>query len=282
MLKKYCFIIILLIFVTSPVKGQNWNWDNDFEFWNWYEDRPTIEINYGLGKPDHKNIKTDFSEFGMVEVKLGYSSIDEYYDHIVNLEESFLFAGNYSQDISSDDKLGIEADVWRFGFMRKDGIGYSVGEISLIPYSQFGIAWSRLKSKNFYNADLDENIAKTFDRYGDTFRFTTLAEAGIKLEVSNFAGINVGYEGTIIYPRYLVWKHLGSLAINAAATSALDNFVNEILDSSPYAAPIVNFLLKNGLSLAFFQLQKDKMNWPFKTEKPLSIETFKVGVEFNF
>ena len=62
----------------------------------------------------------------------------------------------------------------------------------------------------------------------------------------------------------------------------LDNFIDEVSDSSPYATPVVDFLLNNGLSYAFFTLKKDRMNWPFETEAPLTYETIKLGITITF
>ncbi|MFA7228081.1 MAG: hypothetical protein WC061_03515, partial [Melioribacteraceae bacterium] len=73
-----------------------------------------------------------------------------------------------------------------------------------------------------------------------------------------------------------------SLIIEEGAKGILNHFIDKVADSSPYAAPIVNFFLKNGLSYAFFSLKKANMNWPFSTESPLTYETFKFGITFTF
>jgi hypothetical protein len=54
------------------------------------------------------------------------------------------------------------------------------------------------------------------------------------------------------------------------------------VDVSPAAAPIVNFVLKNGLSYGMYQLRKEKMNYPFESEAPILNDTFKIGVTFIF
>ena len=63
---------------------------------------------------------------------------------------------------------------------------------------------------------------------------------------------------------------------------SIDYFVNEVMDSTPAAAPIINFLLKNGFAYGVYLLEREKMNWPFETETPLTMETFKVGLTFTF
>ena len=58
----------------------------------------------------------------------------------------------------------------------------------------------------------------------------------------------------------MVWKHLGSYAIEIAGLAILDEFVEEITDSSPAAGPLMNALLKGAYSFAFYQLKKENKN----------------------
>ena len=58
--------------------------------------------------------------------------------------------------------------------------------------------------------------------------------------------------------------------------------INKIFKSSPAAGPVVNFLLKNALAYGIYELRKDKMNWPFKSEAPITYDQFKFGVTFVF
>jgi hypothetical protein len=54
------------------------------------------------------------------------------------------------------------------------------------------------------------------------------------------------------------------------------------MDRSPYAGPIVHFVLKNALSYGFYELRKKHMNWPVQTVAPLMYENYKVGLTFAF
>jgi hypothetical protein len=92
--------------------------------------------------------------------------------------------------------------------------------------------------------------------------------------------IDASYERSIIFPRHLFWKWTGSVLIEAAGQWAVDGFVDRVLDSAPYAAPIVSFVLKNALSYGMYELRHDKMNWPFDTVSPLAYDQFKVGLTF--
>ena len=80
----------------------------------------------------------------------------------------------------------------------------------------------------------------------------------------------------------MFWKQTGSFFIEGMGVVAIDYFVEEISNSSPVAGPIVNFILKNGFSYAYYQLKRNKMNWPFESETPLTYEAVKIGLKFTF
>jgi hypothetical protein len=125
---------------------------------------------------------------------------------------------------------------------------------------------------------LDVNVSEL---YHDSFRFGTAFEAGVRFQVIRQISLEADYERAVVFQRHLFWKWLGSAAIEGAAQFMLDRFVEEIMDSSPYFAPVMSFLLKNGLYYGIYELRKEKMNWPFNSEAPVTIDQFKVGVTFT-
>jgi len=80
----------------------------------------------------------------------------------------------------------------------------------------------------------------------------------------------------------LFWKWAGSAVIEEVANGLLDVFIKEIFRSSPAAGPIVNFLLKNGLSYGIYELRQEKMNWPFSSAPPLAFDSFRFGITFTW
>jgi hypothetical protein len=98
----------------------------------------------------------------------------------------------------------------------------------------------------------------------------------------NTLAIDASYERSIVYPRHLFWKWGMGMIIEGAGQGLVNLFVEKILDSSPLAAPIVNFLLKNALSYGIYELRQDKMNWPFETVAPLAFDQFKIGISIVF
>jgi hypothetical protein len=301
MLTKVFRILIFSTFcLTSILTAQSSNrygdsdWDDwDDEMLDWYGDsRPMIELNYGLGKLEHDNFgEGRFGDIGSFELKLGYSEIDTHYeDYLLELDSRYIFAGKIDNKIRSDNELQDHqyiSESFRIGIGNRQGYGYKFGPAALIPYNQSALLWNKFnkleRNKPVPPGFIDlTDPQEVVDRYGDSFRFSSLSEAGAKFEIANMFAFNVSYEGTVIYPRVKVWKWLGSYVIEQSGYAALGEFVEEIMDRVPAAGPIMNVLLRGGYQYAFYLLKKEKMNWPFETEAPLSYEQFKFGITLTF
>lgn len=316
MRKKYLLIFILLILASSShLLAQEkdstdfdneddwgnshwWNrWDeNDWFDWE-FKGTPFVELNYGLANLKQKNMVQDFANLGNGDLKLGYSSKKNYSDErVLEFNDKYFFVARIGSDMESTTaKVNeLRSRMWQFGFAKRKGYGYKLGSFYILPYNSEGIMWSRLQmtdypptifttqyppSQSQINAMLDREI---IDRYDEEFRFGTLSESGIDFDIASTIGINAGYETGVIFPRFLFWKHAGSWIIHEIGMGVLNKFINEVADSSPLSVPLVNFILKGAYNYAFYSLQKDKMNWPFDTETPLTFETIKLGITFTF
>ncbi|MHB8931504.1 MAG: hypothetical protein ACYC4T_04470 [Melioribacteraceae bacterium] len=300
---------LLILFMSINLFAQEKDstesrWDNNKWYdWNNYEwlgwefhGKPFIEVNYGFGLARHDKLTSKFADIGLAEIKLGYATQESYYeDNIIEFHDKFAFGSRLSSDLRSVSTTAgvMNSDMWRFGFANRSGYGYRINKISILPYHGSGFAWSRLDMRDypakFYLITkppmmIDDAVRDTdiLNRFHDAIRFGTLSEAGVRVEFDSFASLDLGYETAVIFPRYLFWKHAGSLLIEEGAMGLLNHFIDEVGDSSPLSLPIVNFFLKNGLSYAFYSLKKGNMNWPFTTEAPLTYETFKIGLTFTF
>jgi len=278
---------------TNDKERWSWDWEDEWEDeWDyWEKGKPSIEFNYGLGEPKHDRLTSKLAKVGLAEAKLGYISFDRAADYIIEFDERYSFVSKLGVNLQSDKANSdeLESELFRFGFGKRSGYGYDFNNLRILPYSQNAVVWSKLDMKDYPVSILPIPLpmdavsdAEILDRFNKEIRFGTLSEGGIRLEAGKFISFNAGYEASVIFPRHLVWKHFVSFAIEAAGFGALDHFVEEVLDSSPAAAPLVNFVLKNGLSYAFYTLKKEKMNWPGNTETPLTYETIKFGVTFTF
>jgi len=278
----------------SHKKWFDWNDHNMFDWKS--KGKPFMEINYGIGEANHEKLKSDFADVGLLELKLGFASSSTFYDDdIITFKEKYIFGSRFRADLKSSS-IAIDemrSDLWRFGFAWREGYAYKFNNISIMPYHACGFVWSRLdmidspaKIYSLTNPPItyDDAVNDTdiLNRFHQAYRFGSVNEGGIRLEIFSSLSLNVSYEGAVIFPRHMVWKHLGSFVIEEGSKRLLDDFIDEVGDSSPYAAPVVDFLLHNGLSYAFFTLRKDRMNWPFETEVPLTYETLKLGITVTF
>lgn len=73
-----------------------------------------------------------------------------------------------------------------------------------------------------------------------------------------------------------------SSMIEVGGLFLIDSFTKNVLRNAPVAGTFVNFILKNAYEYGFYQLRKDKMNWPFTSSAPLRYNTFKLGMTFTF
>ncbi|MCX7875059.1 MAG: hypothetical protein N2321_02705 [Melioribacteraceae bacterium] len=284
-------------FFKEKSKKHWWkNWKEDWTLWE-LKGVPFIEANYGFGSIDNKNMNYDFAKVGMAELKLGYSTRKNFYDEkVINFKDRYFFISRIGSDLESKNAKynELRSSIWRFGFNKRKGYGYKLNDFYLLPYNSSGFVWTGLNMKDYpptiwpavyppLEGQLKaEKDAHFLERINQTLKFGTINETGINFDFASSIGLNVGYETTVVFPRHLFWKHLGSLIIESAGEDLLGRFINEIAESSPISLPFVNFILKGAYQYAFYTLKKDKMNWPFNSEAPLTYEHFKLGITFTF
>jgi hypothetical protein len=282
-MSKKLLIIIILAFSVSGIytqeKGKDkWNfkiWEDDY----FYKSRPTIDVTYGMSQISLKNSTLNFKDAGLIEMKLGYTYLQKshYSKSISRFKNNYLFGSYISSKINTKNNPA-EDKTWRFGIGNSTGYGYMLGKkSSLVLYNSNGMTWTR------YDNGLQPNGSfSVIDDFNQTVRFGTGTEAGIIIPIAGFLNLQAQFDRTLVFPRHMVWKHLGSVAIEMLGQAAIDGFIREIMKSSPMAGPIINFVLKNALSYGIYELRREKMNWPFNSAEPLLFDSFKAGFTFTF
>lgn len=301
--KKLLLLFLLVLTLIIPAYSQekdtsdtntdweNWdkntenNWDNigshmfDFKI----KGAPTIELNYGGSKINLKTITNKFANPGMLELRLGYTTDKSYNgsDYVLKYKFKFFHVGNFTTNLSGNqNSTDLISNTWRFGFGWASGYGYDLGNgFEVTPYHQSSFEWTMVNMQSTPTNPTDIYITNLFNK---TFRFGNSFQGGIQFKFTDNLGIDASYERSIVYSRHLFWKWGASELIEVIGQGLIDKFVDEILDSSPNAVPVVNFLLKNALSYGIYELKQDKMNWPFETTAPLVLNQFKLGVKFVF
>lgn len=282
MIKK--ILIVLSLFVTQCLSAQsNTDYTNSYKRFRLFE-KPSIELTYGNSDIRLSGADGSFSNAGMIELKLGFTTKNKSYygKNITGFENRYFFIGNASNKISykSTESGKIKNDLWRFGLGNKDAYGLKIGSIEIMPYSSNSFSWSKFsyeKSAGISGTDLN-----SFDKFNDAFRFGTSTEGGINLQLTPGFSIQPQFESSVIFPRHLFGKQLMSSIIEMSGYYLIDNFTKKIMRNAPAAGTFVNFLLKNAYEFGYYQLRKDKMNWPFNSEAPMRYYTYKIGMAFTF
>lgn len=300
---KLLLLFLLVLALMIPVYSQEkdtsdtnsgWeNWDNNSDSkWDKIESdmfdfkikgAPTIQLNYGGSQMHLKSINDKFTKPGMLELKLGYTTDKSYNgsDYVSKYSFKYFHLSNFTPDLSGNrNSTGLITNSWRFGLGWASGFGYDLGNgLEITPYYQNSCDWTMVSMQSTPSNPAD---IYTTDLFNKTFRFGNSFQGGIQFKFIDHFGIDASYERSIVYSRHLFWKWGASELIEVIGQGLIDKFVDEILDSSPCAVPVVNFLLKNALSYGLFELKQDKMNWPFETVPPLAFDQFKIGITFIF
>ena len=292
-LKRLFLSLALLLFSYSSVinaqdstkADEGWKWDWEWEdFKDWEKKKPSLSLHYGFSNLTRKGFVTSFADNNLIEIKLGYTSrktscLAEY---LSKYSYRYLFITNNSTKLAGglENANDVETSNWRFGFGGVNGYGYKISEsAAIVPYFASSLDWTRL---DFGDDSLIANDERIKQLYNGTFRFGSSNEAGIRFQATELITVEAGYERSIVFERHLFWKWAGSGILELIAHGLLDAFINEIIDSSPAAGPIVFFLLKSALGWGIYELKQNKMNWPFTTEPPLAFDNIKFGVTFVF
>ena len=278
-------IIILCVFTSFSLLMAD---DSDFDDvvdWAWHgKFNPFIELTSGALSLKHQKFSSPLPEHNGAEVKLGYSQIQEFRRNVWEMDERFVFGSYIDKDvpgIMSTDENDLTVRITRFGFGNRMAYGYQFGkQVEFLPYFQNGLVWTKIKTDR--PGDLSQEDSNILDRYEGVYRFGMHAEGGIKLQLFNSLGLVGSYELGVVYPRHIFWPWVGSNMIMQIGMGLISAFGDDIVRASPSFGPIFYFLLKNGLAYGFYQGVKEKMNWPFNSETPMTLETVKLGISFTF
>ncbi|OFY71576.1 MAG: hypothetical protein A2Y71_04130 [Bacteroidetes bacterium RBG_13_42_15] len=286
-------IISIFILVSSgfsrsdsfPVSNGNddTKWD-DLTHWHFRDYHPFVEGNYGLGIPRQKQFAADFENYGLLEFKLGYSHNVIYRDFILDMDERYFFGSFSNQE---QDWLDPEADIEkvqtemiRFGLGNRLGYGYKLNFLSVLPFQQSQFTYTKLSSKR--PEALSPNDLGILERYEGSYRFGISTEGGVKIEFFKSLAFISGFETGVIYPRVVFFRWLGGMLIQSFIVEGISRFAEEIVDHSPALGPLFSAILRNGAAYGIYLGMRDKMNWPFNSEKPITLETFKAGISITF
>jgi hypothetical protein len=263
--------------------------DNHHSFKHaWRDARPMIAIQYGFGDVDRDGFGGDLASVGVLDLQLGYR-VDRRYggeDALLHQSTHFTHVGNLASRLTSDAAglSEVGTDMWRFGVGAGDGYGYRFASERgrLILQSAGTIGFYTLELEGETAGGLTPVDAASVEQFTTHTRFGESWESAVEVGFGDMLALHAGYERAAVFPSLKFWYWLLSTGLDRGALWALDMFVDEVEDSSPYAAPIVRFVLEGALQYGYYELRKEEVNWPFDTEPPLDYNTFKLGLTTRF
>jgi len=256
------------------------DWTRDVrDFW---QRKPAASISYGITNVSWRALNFSIPNPGIGELRLGRirQERDDDSTRLVSNRYDFLSLVSISHALGAGALEGdANLTIWRLGLGHHTGHGYELGpssaEHALLFYTGDRIDWSLLKVRNKPALPADSALLALYE---NTFRFGISMEAGAGFQVTKEFEITVAYEREVVYRRCQFGKWLGSVVTEGAGQWVVDHILRPIRHWSPQTAPVIRFLLKNGLSFAFYQLRRDQMFFPFSSESPLSDDSFTVGM----
>jgi hypothetical protein len=275
----------------SPIFPITFSDRNETDHWDkmtdvpWRNSRPIVEFSYGYNIPKHKRFEGEFSKIGFTEIKLGYSRVIPFQDKFREMDEAFFLASYSSRDVTefdNDDNVEkVDTKYLRFGMGNRSGYGYVISPSAFIfPYYQTHFSFTKVTSTR--PDSITFNDADILDRYEGSYRWSNGFDGGIRLIVSKSVGVTASYEATVIYPRIVFFPWLGGVIVQNITVGIVSFFGKEIVNTGHWMGPLMYALLKNGASYAVYLGMREKMNWPFNSETPLTNETFKLNLSLTF
>jgi hypothetical protein len=247
---------------------------------------PAMGLSYGWGQSSLDGAKQSLYSPRTAELRLGgFRQVEcDESPNVLDLKNDYAFLGLAQKDLGAKVNPGeINYTAWRAGFGWERGYGYALAgtadgpSISLL--SSHAVQWTNIALKDGINNGPDSLLLGSYE---NGLRFGTRSAAIVRVHVLPMLAIDAGYERSVVYRRHQFWPWLGSAIIQGCGDAAVDRFVRRVLSSSPSAAPVVNFVLKNALSYGVYELRKKNGNWPFNSEAPMSNSAFTVGMTFVF
>jgi hypothetical protein len=192
------------------------------------------------------------------------------------------FLGNYSSHmkLKAWKTEGKTTDGWRFGFDFTNAYGYDFkkkGELFL--YHSGNIAWYKIDFENCGESFAEQ---KKYNIYDEKYKFSSSYGTGLKYYFWDGLSADMGYEHSLVFPKFITFKWLGSSFMELITQRTIDYFGEDFIQDYPEYFPVYNFLAKNAISLLFYEFRRNDMNFPFAAEEALNYDSFKVSISLTF
>jgi hypothetical protein len=221
----------------------------------WRHARPVIGIQYGFGDVDRDGFGGDLASVGALDVQLGYRIERRFAgeDALLHQSTNFAHVGNFASRLRSDapGPSEVGTDMWRFGLGFGDGYGYRFasdrGRLVLQNSGTFG--WYTLDLQGEAVGRLSPSDAAMLEQFTSHTRYGDSWESAVEVGFGDMLALHAGYERTAVFPSFKIWYWMFSTMIDRGALLAADMFVGAVEDASPFAAPVMRFLLEGAFDM---------------------------------
>lgn len=271
----------LIVCASLSITAQGTNSPDDLE--NYFKTKhPFMSLTGGITNFNY-NGDANFQKDVSLGVVLGFTSTNNAFkSSILETDQGGVYVSFNNAGDTASGNASVQA--WRFGFEQGSAYGYSLdneGTTSVDFYStRAPLSWF---SQNFPAQGVDSATAmQLLGRFDGSVRFGESSRASVGFRVANPVTITASFEWAQAYERHLFWYWLMSTAIEGVADGLGSYFVSAVGKGSPMAAPIIHFIIRNGIAMGFKALRQNQMNWPFTTAAPLNYFNYSIGVSLKF
>lgn len=260
--------------------------------------QPFIKISAGIATPTYKG--HTFENLDHFKAVLGFSKYDNEVvkDKDKNIKGTLreysaygllIESYDYNSNMLTEKTTSPLTGFYKFGYSTSDGLGYILGEnADIILGQETSFGWQSMNynyeqmnaAEILLSGESKESNLKR--RYNDDVRFSQSFETFVKVRPFENLSVDFAYQRDLIFPRYMTWHAMASGITEGIVGQISNYFVKKVKKASPYAAPVVNFVLQNTISYVFTELRKENMNWPISGEKPLIINSMNFGINYHF
>jgi hypothetical protein len=283
MIKSKLYIFVF-IFSTGILFSQSDDTLSYFAKPDYVKNQITLDIDYGMSfistKVKENNPGKMANAFNL-GVKYAFSRIypiegvdTRYY------ASEFISLENVSSDMkpSSMQFAGIKSDLWRIGVGYRNGYAMYFNTTPVILYHSASLEWNRFDFPD-YQIPEDNNYLAKFD---ENFKFGTSFTAGAFIQIHSPLYLNIGYTNSIIFRNFEFMRYIGSAAGELLIQRGIDYLAYKYVAKDSKLTPILNFIVKNGLSYLLYERRKKQEYFPLKSVYPAGLNGFKIGLSFIF
>lgn len=245
--------------------------------------RRAASLGVGLPNLSLDGFEGPFAPTTLVEARFGSRRVSTLAKDagVLQYRDKALSVGGISTRLGDDGDPGeTETSLWRFALGRREGYGYRTSDSAfLAPYH--GTAMF-LADPDAYTGPFDPADVLAFAPFDGGVRVGTTFEGGIAWGLGPSVTLDAGYEQTAVYPHYVFWEALGSGLVHGVALRVADGVSRQVARRAPRAAPIVSFLLRNGISYVIHHQRRREVNWPFGGGAGLVYDGLKLSFTFTY